>query len=39
MRSIRGYHISQRADRVDASVRQSRDVGAACSVNPYPTSV
>jgi hypothetical protein len=29
--SIRGYHIHQRTYCVDASARQFRDMGAACS--------
>jgi len=38
MRSIRGYHTHQRTDRVDATVRQSHNVGAASSVNSCATS-
>ena len=35
IRSIRGYQMRQRTDRVDASVRQPHDVCAASIVNPY----
>ena len=35
MRSIRSYHIHERTSRVDASVRQPHDIGAASSGNPY----
>jgi hypothetical protein len=38
MRSIRGYHMRQRTDRLDASTRQPHDIGAAGSANPYFTS-
>jgi len=34
MRSMRGYHIQQRTGRVDASARQSHDIGDALSANP-----